>query len=301
MNLLDKFSAVDIKAETRISNSDKQFCEVQQAAYNHGRNALKQILDISERFIKEQNDILGAIDREVYSNYIYDGREGVSLHSIHELLRKSHRTFISKIVSHFSSAYHVELDSSAVVDNLVPHEPRYSNEKDAKEYTEQIENMDVSYDQVLDQIFVQLGGFSFHDKAINEMKEKCHEAAWNRYYGKRVYEQKKSVLSFTGYGCSFDSWHEQWHKGEYEIKLTDGMKEIIRALAYFEYGEIGYIPYAFNCLLGWSWTTTETERRFDMEKLKSIKCFKNGRVDVRFTSEAYARQFAEEFLGTEAY
>lgn len=244
MNLLDKFSAVDIKAETRISNSDKQFCEVQQAAYNHGRNALKQILDISERFIKEQNDILGAIDREVYSNYIYDGREGISLH---------------------------------------------------------IENMDVSYDQVLDQIFVQLGGFSFHDKAINEMKEKCHEAAWNRYYGKRVYEQKKSVLSFTGYGCSFDSWHEQWHKGEYEIKLTDGMKEIIRALAYFEYGEIGYIPYAFNCLLGWSWTTTETERRFDMEKLKSIKCFKNGRVDIRFTSEAYARQFAEEFLGTEAY
>ena len=120
MNLLDKFSAVDIKAETRISNSDKQFCEVQQAAYNHGRNALKQILDISERFIKEQNDILGAIDREVYSNYIYDGRDGISLHSIHELLRKSHKTFISKIVSHFSSAYHVELDSSAVVDTLSP-------------------------------------------------------------------------------------------------------------------------------------------------------------------------------------
>lgn len=116
-----------------------------------------------------------------------------------------------------------------------------------------------------------------------------------------MYEQKKSVLTFTGYGCSFDSWHEQWHKGEYEIKLTDGMKEIIRALAYFEYGEIGYIPYAFNCLLGWSWTTTETERQFDMEKLKSIKCFKNGRVDIRFTSEAYARQFAEEFLGTEVY
>ena len=32
-----------------------------------------------------------------------------------------------------------------------------------------------------------------------------------------------------------------------------------------------------------------------------IKCFKNGRVDIRFTSEAYARQFAEEFLGTEVY
>ena len=259
------------------------------------------MIKVAERFIKEQNDILESVDREVYTNYVYDGRGGVSLTSLHDLLRKSHATFIAKIVSYFCKTYHVDLDNGVVIEHLIPKEPRYSSKDDAKEYTEQIESLEISYKQVLDEIFVQLGGFSFHDKAINEMKEKCHEAAWNRYYGKRVYEQKKSVLSFTGYGCSFDSWHEQWHKGEYEIKLTDGMKEIIRALAYFEYGEVGYIPYAFNCLLGWSWTTTETERRFDMEKLKSIKCFKNGRVDVRFTSEAYARQFAEEFLGTEAY
>ena len=50
-------------------------------------------------------------------------------------------------------------------------------------------------------------------------------------------------------------------------------------------------------LLGYDWTTSETELPVNMDKLKSVKCFKNGRVDFRFTSEAYAREFAEEYLG----
>ena len=44
---------------------------------------------------------------------------------------------------------------------------------------------------------------------------------------------------------------------------------------------------------------TVTAAELGLEKLKSIKCFKNGRVDVRFTSEAFAREFAEMFLGNE--
>lgn len=299
MNLLDKFLAVEVKAESRISKSDKHYCEVQQAAYDHGRKALKDMIKVAERFIKEQNDILESVDREVYTNYVYDGRGGVSLTSLHDLLRKSHATFIAKIVSYFCKTYHVDLDNGVVIEHLIPKEPRYSSKDDAKEYTEQIESLEISYKQVLDEIFVQLGGFSFQEKALNELKEKCHKEAWNSYTGKRDFEQKKAVLSFTRYACSFDSWHEQWHKGEYEIKLADGMKDVLRAIAYFEYGLIDYIPAAFHDLLGWSWTTTETERKCFMEKVKSIKCFKNGRVDVRFTSEEYARQFADEFLGTE--
>ena len=107
MNLLDKFSAVEVKAESRISKSDKHYCEVQQAAYDHGRKALKDMIKVAERFIKEQNDILESVDREVYTNYVYDGRGGVSLTSLHDLLRKSHSTFIAKIVSYFLSLIHI--------------------------------------------------------------------------------------------------------------------------------------------------------------------------------------------------
>ena len=47
MNLLDKFLAVEVKAESRISKSDKHYCEVQQAAYDHGRKALKDMIKVA--------------------------------------------------------------------------------------------------------------------------------------------------------------------------------------------------------------------------------------------------------------
>ena len=34
------------------------------------------------------------------------------------------------------------------------------------------------------------------------------------------------------------------------------------------------------------------------EKLERIKLFKNGRMDIRFTTEAYACQFVADYLGT---
>ena len=36
---------------------------------------------------------------------------------------------------------------------------------------------------------------------------------------------------------------------------------------------------------------------FSCDKLKQLRMFKNQRVDLKFTSKAYANQFAAEYLG----
>ena len=36
----------------------------------------------------------------------------------------------------------------------------------------------------------------------------------------------------------------------------------------------------------------------DCEKLLKIRLFKNGRMDIRFTNESYAREFVSSYLGT---
>lgn len=36
----------------------------------------------------------------------------------------------------------------------------------------------------------------------------------------------------------------------------------------------------------------------DCHKVEQLKMFKNGRVDIRFSSEASAREFVDEYLGT---
>lgn len=303
MSLLDKFNSIEVKADTRISEHDREFCVAYHEAYVKGRTALKSLRQSVEEYLNEQQSIISRVvpKDEMYDRSFFLG-DSVHAHDITNNLRNSHRVLISALVSYFERTYKVSLEADKIEEVLLPKEPdRYSsyNSAEYKEYYGAVENTELKYEDILDQIFIQLGGFSFQEKALNELKQKAHDAAWNRYYGNKCYEQKKAVISFTHYACSFDSWHEEYHHGEHEIQLTDGMKNVIRALAYFECGDTSSIPWTLNTLLGYNWTTYNTEMQLGLEKLKSVKCFKNGRVDIRFTSEAFAREFAETFLGNE--
>lgn len=303
MSLLDKFNSIEVKADARISEHDREFCMAYHEAYVKGRAALKSLRQSVEESLNEQQSIISRVvpKDEMYDRSFFLG-DSVHAHDITNSLRNSHRVLISALVSYFERTYKVSLETDKIEEVLLPKEPdRYSsyNSAEYKEYYGAVENTELKYEDILDQIFIQLGGFSFQEKALNELKQKAHDAAWNRYYGNKCYEQKKAVISFSHYACSFDSWHEEYYYGEHEIQLTDGMKNIIRALAYFECGDTSNIPWTLNTLIGYNWTTYNTEMQLGLEKLKSVKCFKNGRVDIRFTSEAFAREFAETFLGNE--
>lgn len=303
MSLLDKFNSIEVKADARISEHDREFCMAYHEAYVKGRAALKSLRQYVEESLNEQQSIISRVvpKDEMYDRSFFLG-DSVHAHDITNSLRNSHRVLISALISYFERTYKVSLETDKIEEVLLPKEPdRYSsyNSAEYKEYYGAVENTELKYEDILDQIFIQLGGFSFQEKALNELKQKAHDAAWNRYYGNKCYEQKKAVISFSHYACSFDSWHEKYCHGEHEIQLTDGMKNIIRALAYFECGDTSSIPWTLNTLLGYNWTTYNTEMQLGLEKLKSVKCFKNGRVDIRFTSEAFAREFAETFLGNE--
>ena len=303
MSLLDKFNSIEVKADTRISERDREFCMAYHEAYVKGRAALKSLRQSVEEYLNEQQSIISRVvpKDEMYDMSFFLG-DSVHVHDITSRLRNAHHVLISALVSYFERTYKVSLEASKIVEVLLPKEPdRYASPSSAeyKEYYDAVENTELKYEDVLDQIFIQLGGFSFQEKALNELKQKAHDAAWNKYYGNKCYEQKKAVISFSHYACSFDSWHEEYYHGEHEIQLTDGMKNVVRALAYFECGAADNIPWTLNTLLGYQWKTYNTEMQLGLEKLKSIKCFKNGRVDVRFTSEAFAREFAETFLGNE--
>lgn len=294
MSLLDKFAAVEIKAESRISPVDKEYCAAYQEAYEHLRKSYKEILAFIEPKIKERVAIL----QRVEPGYTQSDFSPVSPSDIRNRLMESHKDFINQIVSYFSRKYNVTLDSHKIKELLLPDEPErgyyHRNEEEWNAYAENMYALTLTYEAILDQIFFQLGGCTFQDKAINELKEAAHCGAWNRYHGIKCFEQKKAVVSFTSYACHYDTWYTT----RLHINLSDGMKAVVRAAAYFETGSMDYLPFGFRQLCDYSFDQAEFD--LDMEKIKSVKCFKNGRVDIRFTSEAYAREFIEEYLGLEA-
>ena len=69
MSLMEKFSAVEIKADNRISEDDKVFCLRQQAAFDKSGPALQKIADMMTAANEEQSSILDA-NEDYLSRYL---------------------------------------------------------------------------------------------------------------------------------------------------------------------------------------------------------------------------------------
>ena len=75
------------------------------------------------------------------------------------------------------------------------------------------------------------------------------------------------------------------------------MKKILRGLAHYETGTYDIYPYGFSDLLGYGRLNSSECEFSTCEKVKSLKMYKNGRVDVKFATEEMASKFVEDYLG----
>lgn len=292
MSLLDKFSAVEIKTDSRISEEDRDFCQKHQKAYLDARAALKSIKKQWKEIYDAQMTAMEGIAESEYTRERYIKVEGLSTSSLSNKIEILPELFINSLVTYFNSKYHVSVSIEATKKALLPELPKYDWEKSrSKEYHKKMRELTLCYGDVVEQIFVQLGGRTFEQRALDELKEKCHKFAWNIYHSKVEYEVKNDTIQFNGYACSYESWMSRcvW-------KINDGMKDVLRALAHFETQQLDYLPKDIAFLVGYD-DKCSSSYDFDYEKLKKIRMFKNHRVDVKFSSKELAHQFAEKYLG----
>lgn len=295
MSLLEKFNSIEVKTDSRIQEKDRLFCEAQQKAYDDAQSTLKSMRTLFSDALNRHEEILGAIDASQYEQDDYIAGE-IRISEFTDQIQKLPQIMIHKVASYFRSKYSVSIEDSEIEAVLLPQKPDrsdWTSDKQAwKEYHRQLEELPLRWQDIVDKIFVQLGGYTFTEKAVKELKDKCHEAAWNKYHKKSDFELKKHVLSLTSYACSCDA---RWSRVEW--KIHDSTTKILRGLAHYETGETNVIPSGLSDLFNYSLEANEFTCY--MEKVERIKLFKNGRVDIRFTSESFATQFAEEYLGTE--
>lgn len=296
MDLADKMAAVDVKPDNRISEKDLKFCKDNQAAYDSARIGLAELECFWEDITNIQRELIGGYDEYVFSYDKYIHLERISSEKIREEIRNIHGRFIRKTVRYFNKTYSVNLDDQALCDFLLLQKPKedYSDREQynqrVKTWEDALDNLEVSYQDILEQLFIQLNGRSFAEKAIDEIKEKCHKAVWSSYSGTPYYEIKGETVRFSDRFVSYTDWYsyDNW-------KINDCMKRVIAALAYYETEVIGKLSYPFNRFSD-RFEDSEIELS-GCEKVKRIKVFKNGRVDVRFSSKENAAEFTEQYLG----
>lgn len=292
MNLLDKFENVSIRNDERISAEDKSFCETYQAAYTAALKSVLEIHKVCNGSLAIQSEIFFELPDSGYKCFLDDYS---NLPDIDISYEKIHQVLIKRIVNHFTSKYKVTISFEEVAESLLPEKPSggkwADNADDWKAYQKAIYKLVLNYSDILDRIFILLNGRSFVDRALDELKEKCHNAAWNSYRKIADYEVKKDVIRLTSYACKFNDWYS----GPWE--LNDCTKEILRGLAHFETGTFDLFPHGFSELLGWGHIKEATSEFALCDKIKALKMFKNGRVDIRFASPELAKRFSDEYLG----
>ena len=173
MNALDKLDAVQVSADNRISETDRKFCEAHQAAYVDAKASLSELEYMWTDIVNRQAETLKPIE-EIWNNvqrYIH--LPHFSEQDIRNQLEELNELFISNLVRYFNHSYNVSLDSNTVIDVLLPHKPKSDyhspNTEAIAGYHQKLRSMEVDYKDVLDQIFIQLGGRTFLERALDEI------------------------------------------------------------------------------------------------------------------------------------
>lgn len=294
MNFLQKITAMEIQPDDRISESDRSYCERHQKAYEAAISSFKELSFFWSDMESVQRELLG---EKEYRKYL-TSREGppVSQDLIERHIKALHHSFISDLVRHFNSTYHVSVDLAEVAGTLLPKEPeehwRAGYKEQCTAYHEQIQSLTVRYQNVVEQVILQLDGRTFTERAFQELYDKCHSAAWNTHKREPKFECRKDTISFIGYFCRFKGWpYNGW-------ELDNGMQDILWGAAHFETGSYGVLPYGFSRLFAHHEMKEPTVEFPACEKVKQMKLFKNNRVDLKFYSPEYAEQFVGKYLGT---
>lgn len=300
MNLSDKLGAVEIKYDNRISESDRNYCEAHQKAYDDARNSLSEFKMIFEDMIDRQKELLEGYEYSDYSYNSYLYFDNFDIDTIVTRLDEIHKLFISRIVQYFNRTYKVTVNLSVLTKELLPQLPKDKYGDDitkgdaVTEHHNKLQSLRVDYKDIIDKIFIQIGERTFSEQAIKEIKDKCHNAVWKFGDGSCYYELKKDIIHLNEYYCSFHSYyrHPYWN-------LTGDMVSVISALAHYETKSTDFVPTELNRFDTYH-EIMSSEIEFDnLQYVKLIRLYKNGRVDIKFKKAEYASEFVREYLGTQ--
>lgn len=295
MGLLEKFDAVEITVDTRISENDRKVCAAHEAAYEAARTSLQELLYFWED-MQETQEALKATTGSKYSTYL-PGKAALDISptAIRNHIEELHDTLIENLVQYFNRTYHINAKPFPIMGKLLPQEPKRGSDhlEEMKQYKETLRALSLSAHQIVEEMFAQFDGRGLWEQALYELKQDCHNAVWNTCRKVPCYERKKSVIRYLQGACIYKDW---LYSGGWE--LNDGMKRLLHGISHYETGDFSVIPSEISRLLNASYLYSDFIEFTDCKKITQIRLFKKGRADIRFADETLARRFEEEYLGT---
>lgn len=292
MGLLEKFDAVEVNADNRISADDRSYCTMQQLAYESAVDAYVALWRTWTSLKNKQAELLGekCDENKIYHNYLSERTGGkLDASELYDHIEYLHQDFINTIVRYFHSAYRVSFSAYKLERALIP-------KKDSgSESDEQPQSDKITYQSVLDLMIKEMDGRTFPEHAIFQIKQACHKAVWEAGASEPLYELKKDTIRFNNDFCST---RERGGYLPYTAWSSTGkMDAVLEGMAHYETGDALIKPTGMAQLLNGKEVSDNVIEFPQCEKILQMRMFKNGRVDVKFASVEKAVEFIENYLG----
>lgn len=282
MSLAGKFGNFKIKKTDRISKEDQEWLSRREKMYKRALMIQKSVYDI----YKSEDETYTEEDRKEFSDFT------VSDFGVPKRVSQIQDSYISGIFSYFSRKYHVELENKFEHYDYNRELYRYSNKEPVKDLV--IDEID--YHTVLDKIFDQLGGLSFQEKSMKEVKDALKDKCYLEGRDQWKIKISGKKLIYTGGSC-----YKSRYSDEYEFNSTAWLRAFLDALACNMYEEKICI-HPLNRLYDSYYVRLDDDdfqNGFSAPSVgvEHIKFYKNGRVDITFQSGEFCRNFAREWCG----
>lgn len=283
MSLAGKFGNFVIKKTDRISKEDQEWLSHREKMYKRALMIQKSVYDI----YKAEDGTYTEEDRDEFSSFT------VNDFGVPKRVSQIQDSYISGIFSYFSRKYHVELKNEFEHYDYDRELYRYSSKK---EPVKGLVIDEIDYHTVLEKIFDQLGGMSFEEKAIKEVKDKLKSKCYNSYHDTWRIKIKGNKFIYTDGYCSKEIYFDYYNFGS-----TEWLRAFLDALSCNTYGKKTHIQ-SLNRLYDSYHVILENDDFQDGFSapevgVDHIKFYKNGRVDVTFKSGEFCRNFAREWCG----
>ncbi len=279
---------------SRISEEDKNFCSIQQAAYEAALSSIRELQEICDKASKTQEDILADSERLRHSYFPLSNEANSITDNILRMFQRTHSIFIEEIVYYFNHSYLLGIDYRDILNRLMPQEPISSfyyefafDIKTLDQYSAELESLTLTYDTILDVIFEQMEGKNLKEWETFKLKTKCHSAAWNE--GAQRYKLLNKHL------CLFQNFCRPPKVNSCLWEISEDLRAVLLGIVHFESGSTSNIEDEIKALL--KYPVFSSEITFSKYKnIQQLCLLPNGHAEIRFSSADLAQKFVQEYL-----
>lgn len=276
-DIFNKFDNIEITADQKVSSEDLDFCKDQEsiykqtiAAYNNLNEQLQAIKpQVTAHGIKYSE--VGVLGTKYPKSTSFDA--GFASYDLEKNIVKIKDRFISIVCYYFKNKYNVTINEDKIQKKF---------------------DSNVTYNNIIDEITIQLDGYNFTEKAEAEIKQKLRDSVSHKDI-----TPKGNKISIKDYLYIDTSW-SKWGTEKIHYNSNNKVEMIFNAIYHFETGFTvlnNELDTMSRKIMNGKNEEVFGVHELNFSKVKSIKILKNGKVEIEFISHTIAAKFANEYCG----